>query len=295
MVFFSQPVDVKIAVLPAGSDPADLLSAADGNARFQEALDQAREALEFRFDRLRGRLTNAGLSERATLLEEEMAQLNSLGLDRLPILRRRLIIRRLADLAGVGEDAIVKAIANASPHRRQPDAAPDDEQSFTPSQERSPAAHALGALLADLSLRHKLSADQQDILDPAAYPPGLLREIAEALASACNESDTLGTAWVIERIRDEKAKQLAARLVGAVLRETAGDTNQLEIHFLQCVKRTELLFDVQQQDQPSTNIESTDTQVGASILEQLQRRQQVMTKYGSDPLARPKVASSTPD
>lgn len=293
-VFFSQPVDVKIAVLPTGSDPADLLGSPEGKTQFQAALDRSREALEFRFDRLRGRLAHAGLSERSTLLEEEMAQLNSLGLDRLPILRRRLVIRRLADLAGVAEDAIVTAMAHAGSHRRPADPAAGAEPTTAP-EERSPAAHALGALLADPSLRNKLSADQQDILDPDAYAPGSLQEIARALAGACGESDTPGTAWVIEQIRDEKAKQLAARLVGAVLRETAGDTNQLETHFLQCARRTELQFDVRRQDEPLIKSESEDTVDDASIVKQLERRRQVMAKYGCDPLARPRVVGSTPD
>jgi len=92
-VFFAEPVDVRIAVLPGGADPADLLSgkalsgdglSGEGGAEaWRRAIDSAADALDFRFARLRDRLSTLSPTARVRAVEEDVDRLQSLGLSRL--------------------------------------------------------------------------------------------------------------------------------------------------------------------------------------------------------------------
>ncbi|HMN97113.1 MAG TPA: DNA primase [Phycisphaerales bacterium] len=98
-VFFSEPVDVGVCVLPGGADPDDLLRSADGPARFAGALDAGVDVLEYLVDRFMEHYRGAeSLSARQRSLEAFLARLVDLGLDHANDLRRRFILDRIAAL-----------------------------------------------------------------------------------------------------------------------------------------------------------------------------------------------------
>ena len=156
-VFFSEPVDVSIAALPGGEDPADLLSADGGRERFAAALTSAVDAMEFRFGRLTERLEESGhgvgSQSRARLVEEDLGRLVDLGLARLPPIRRRSAIRRYAAVAGVDEGAVVEAFkAQAARNAARGVGRAGDSAArglgMAAGSPRTAAEHALGVLLA---------------------------------------------------------------------------------------------------------------------------------------------------
>ncbi len=289
-VFFSQPVDVKIAVLPGGQDPADLLAQEDGAAQFQAILDGAVDALDHRLSRLRARLAKAGLSERAEAIDAEIARLVELGLDRQPIVRRQMIVRRIAALAGVDETSVIRAIQAAAKRAARRDQREEDADAAPVIDVRRPDAHTLGCLVCEPSLAATLIDGDRDILDPGAYPPGPLRQVAAAVVDAQNaESPT--TASVIDRVQEESARRLAAQLVQIVTTETGGDGARLAAHFHECVRRA-----LQQMQARNTTVDSPINKTGdaASVLERIQARKQTIARFGSDPLAHAKSAEPTP-
>ncbi|MFU8828054.1 MAG: DNA primase [Phycisphaerales bacterium] len=111
-VFFREPVDVKIATLPGGKDPDELLAEEGGPALFDETIDAAEDAMAFRFARLERKLqmNNAlpGTEARSRAVEEELSRIVSLGLNDLTPVRKQTILRKLASIAKVDARAILE-------------------------------------------------------------------------------------------------------------------------------------------------------------------------------------------
>jgi DNA primase len=105
-VFLAGTLDVRIAVLPGGLDPDDLLREEDGAARLGAALEGATDSLEYLLRRFRSRWSSLdSLSGRQQAMEGLLGRLVELGLDRMPPLRRGLVLQSLSHLSGlpVGE------------------------------------------------------------------------------------------------------------------------------------------------------------------------------------------------
>jgi len=293
-VFFSQPVDVRIAVLPTGVDPAELLAQNDGATRFADLIDRATDALDYRLGRLGDRLVGAGLSQRAKTIDEEIARLVELGLGRQPIIRRQMIVRKIATIAHVDESGVTAAVRRSTSQRdakaaRRTAVADADEAAQIPIEEAQPVderrstAQALGCLLCEPTLLEKLSEDLQDFLDLSAYAPGPLSEIVLAL-SAVQESGIQTTAMILDRLDDESTRRLAARLAGRVTQETSGEQDRLHNLFLDCVRRSmlERTLRIGADDFPTTDeAEST----ASSVADRIEARRQAVSHFGGDALA----------
>lgn len=105
-VFLAGTLDVRIAVLPGGLDPDDLLREEDGAARLGAALEGAVDSLEYLLRRFRSRWSSLdSLSGRQQAMEGLLGRLVELGLDRMTPLRRGLVLQSLSHLSGlpVGE------------------------------------------------------------------------------------------------------------------------------------------------------------------------------------------------
>lgn len=299
-VFFSQPVDVAIAILPDGLDPADLLALPDGVERFTGLIEHTEDALAHRLDRLRERLRGTGLSERAAMVDEELARLVQIGLETQAPVRRRLIVRRIAQAVGVDEGTILDAMKRASLTRRNraimpaqsstdADADADADRAVEPAvdpfEARSPAARAFAALLAEPSLLGELSDEERDILDPGAYARGPVRAMAEALASiAAADPDATGASG-LDRIDDASARAFASGLVTRMMEETASDLERMRAHlhdFAARAMRARLA-------RPGAGGAGVD-----ALAERINTRRRLMARFGSDPLAIPRAGASAP-
>lgn len=166
-VFFREPVDVKIAVLPGGKDPDDLLKNQGGAELFAETIADAEDAMAFRFERLEGKLVKSGAQPgseaRSRVVEEELARIVDLGLNDLTPVRRQTILRKLARIAKVDERAMLEQADRLS-RRRRPGAAraiasenarPGDSSEAdakTPTVPRTQADYALACLLLEPKL-----------------------------------------------------------------------------------------------------------------------------------------------
>jgi DNA primase len=115
-VFFSERLDVRICVLPDELDPDELLLQEGGRERFQQALDDAADALTYRVDRFRGQLDKVdGLSARQRLFEQFMQELSELGFSAMQGVRKRLVMTSLADLLGLSVAEVERALPRSKP------------------------------------------------------------------------------------------------------------------------------------------------------------------------------------
>jgi DNA primase len=97
-VFFAEPVDIKVCVLPDGLDPDDLLRQEGGQERFRAALDRSTDLLTFMASRIRGKFAGRGLSARQQTIETTLAKFVDLGVNTMSGLRRHLVLQALSDL-----------------------------------------------------------------------------------------------------------------------------------------------------------------------------------------------------
>ncbi|RMD66044.1 MAG: DNA primase [Planctomycetota bacterium] len=306
--FFSKPIDVRIAVLPPGKDPDDLLREQGADA-LEAVFDQAPEGLTFRFERLRRALRGAGPAAVAAAVQREVERFCELGLTQASPVLRRLVARQLARAAGVGEGDVLQTIRRcARAPRRSPLAAPSRDQ--TPPR-RSPAAppdaaapvdrlreraclEMLGCLLAQPALWRTLPP--AEILQPSELSNDADRTILQAIAQQARRAETHHDAFpaagdLVASIDDAQARQRAVALLSRTLRETGEDRAAVAHRFdrARLARRRRVLTTPSSRTldtAPSRANDSTAKDATSQrLVEALERRRRLLRECGSDPLA----------
>ncbi len=173
-LFLAGQLDIAVAVLPAGSDPAELLRKAEGLAVWQRVIDGAADALDYKFDQVRRLLGETDtLAGRHALAEEFVGRLGSLGLSqwlgRTGWTGRALMVQRLGDLLRMNTRGVEALLKQSSPSRRPA----VTERSY---DERVPVEEnpEPGVVLADLP--HTIKAIQvaeRQLIGCLLHQPGL--------------------------------------------------------------------------------------------------------------------------
>ncbi len=235
-LFFQAQVDVRIAMLDASSgakDPDELLKLPDGHTRFQRMMDEAPDAISYRMGRLRDRLQGLGMAARDNEVQQELRQLIDLGLDRvIPSLKDR-IVRHLAQELAVSEASvrgIIKSRRGQSrrEHREHADAT---QRRPAAARRRSTEARALACVLVEPSLLSALPADDRRIIAPDAYPEGVVRELAHAVACILERGESPGLDQVLRTIQSSDVKAEAIALASEAEEQTGQDAALLGQHW----------------------------------------------------------------
>ncbi len=168
-VFFTEPVDVKIATLASvtdANDPDELLARPDGADTLRASIEAGVELLDFRFRRIKSEWSHLGPAALNKALTEEIGTLARLGLTRLEPTARGLITRRLIELTGLDETVIAHALRSAG-------FAAADRNARSSRDEQAPAARPVIA-------GRSLSAPEA-IIGCLLIEPKLWRTHAEAI------------------------------------------------------------------------------------------------------------------
>lgn len=263
-VLFAEPIDVRIAVMSSvplmpgeapAKDPDELLKRADGRARFEAMVGSAVEALEYRFGRLKARLAGQTLAGRSRLIEDEIARLGELGLARVSPVRRHMIVRRVAALAGVPERVVAEAVSRRAV-RSPAMAAPAPEAGAPPRglKQLSIREQMIACVLSDCTLLDELSAEERALLlsgpAPGEAPAERVDAIAGAIAdliAARERGETGGGSTagggaislreVLGRLEEEGSIRLATHMSASVDAETDEQTARLAQTWADCVRR----------------------------------------------------------
>ncbi len=119
-LFLTGDLDVAIAVLPDGLDPADMMSQEDGPQRWDEAVKSAHDAMTYQFERLSEQMDGTTtLTGRQKLADAYLTRLAQLGLARVGAIRRALIVQRLAGILHMGEQAVSDLLTRKAATARQ--------------------------------------------------------------------------------------------------------------------------------------------------------------------------------
>jgi DNA primase len=246
-VFFAEEIDVRICALNRftdAKDPDELLKREDGAEVFTRALDASRDLLEYRFDRMRERLAGKGLSALSRGIEEELTRLVEMGLNEVPPVRRQLIIKSLASVAGVDESTIVRAIpagrGTRAPAPREPGEQGPAKVVFRES-EMDVREHLLSCVLCDGGLWRGLERAGQDRLMEPGYRSPLIQAVANSIGrTAAAGSDPELDAVLADLERNEEfggAIDAAVSLQQVADRITEGNLERLRAHWHELWKR----------------------------------------------------------
>jgi DNA primase len=236
-VFFAQDIDVKIATLSSvtdAKDPDELLKRERGRELLDKAITSATELLEYRYRRIRLRLAGAGTAALSRAIEEELATLVQLGLGTLPVLRRRLIVKKIAAIAGVDEETIWRSI----PAGRRPSSAQHTSETAPDAEtvrRLSPRQLILGCILCEPALWDTLNDAQREHLDPELFESQTSADVAHAVfdLAACGGwtfTDLCG------HLEEAESRADATRMMMHLHALTEGDPVRLRLYLSDCMR-----------------------------------------------------------
>ncbi len=232
-VFFAEPVDVRIATLAAvtdAKDPDELLKREGGRAVFDQVIAKAIDPLELLFARIRAQIGagGGGVSARARIVEEFVARLVDLGLDRVDKVRYQLIVKRLSQIADVDWETISSAIAarrarvgGAARFAAAAGAATVEPKALGPGE------HLLGCILNDPALPLSLVEDDSELIDPETFEDPAFRAVASTISNLIVDEYTPSLSGVLAAIEEPDIQRAATRLAAEVERLTEGSPEKL--------------------------------------------------------------------
>ncbi|MAE60700.1 MAG: DNA primase [Planctomycetaceae bacterium] len=175
-VFFHEPLDIQIGILPDGLDPADLLAKDNGLSMWKQSCDDAVDVMTFAF----GRLVDAydqtdTMAGRQRLVEDYLRRLVQLGYRQLDPIRRGMVIPRLTDLLRIDAGAlndVIRKIGGAT-RSRETDVAPESAAKL--NARRRAEQQLVGCLLNRPELFHATMPDGRS-LDESVLPDDMEHE-----------------------------------------------------------------------------------------------------------------------
>jgi DNA primase len=199
-VFFSESIDIAIAVLPDGLDPDELLAQEHGRERWQHAMDTAADAMGFQFARLRQNFDKAtSMTGRQHIADEYLRTLVGLGLRQLDRQRYGLVFARLGDLLGMSPAAVQEAVKKIAPGagaaRNAPVASASPEAPVKHSAMTRAERHIVGCLLSSPPLFHAPMTDGRPLNEtivPVDFADATTQQIYAAVYEWLMEADASG-------------------------------------------------------------------------------------------------------
>ncbi|MAB82568.1 MAG: DNA primase [Phycisphaerae bacterium] len=221
-VMLRHPVDVRVCILPDGTDPADLLTGSEGNESFRDLLDRSEDVLHYmlqRFERSIGK--NDSMSGRQHALELFIGELGRIGLAGVHGIRKSLLMNRLADLMNVSLGTIETMLGGASDaHRTAPIGTPSinplvDTDIFTVSDRTLTRARQLaekeylGVLLFEPEAPGR---EAIPLLTQECFLDGRTRLLAAELLPRINEGKLPTVQDLHGEVSDDNILELASHL-----------------------------------------------------------------------------------
>ena len=120
-IFLHGQMDVSIAVLPGGKDPADLLGEEDGLVQWRDCIAGATSALDFLLNNFAQSIEQADtITGRQRETTAFITRLAELGLGKIDPVRRAMIVQQLATTLKLGESMLNDMLLKASQQIRPP-------------------------------------------------------------------------------------------------------------------------------------------------------------------------------
>lgn len=254
-VFFASTLDVRIASLATAratgettaKDADELVKQPGGVELLRKVIAGATDALEYRFARMKARLSTASSTQRASAVTEELRRLADLGLANLNPVRRQMVIKRISELAGVRDEAIRQMLAEM-PAARAARGAADTQEGAEPARAaalppQSAAEFALAFLLAEPSLWRNVKLEERDVFSAAELGRVDLAPLVQTLLTHDEQADAAAITRALRAIDDEAAADAYTTFIATIERTYGEDLARLSSDFASSLSkaRAELL------------------------------------------------------
>jgi len=206
-VFFNEALDVSIALLPEGLDPADLLANDDGAAKWRQGLDDATDAMAYHFNRVRQAFDAVDtLAGKQRIAEDYLRSLTNLGLKQVDPMRRGLVLGQVAELLKLDTATVNEMIRQLGGMRRQ-----SEPKAGGPANERIDARTQLermivGCLMIRPDLFHETMPDGRTF-DEAVLPDEMTDELTRRVFTVVHDwlidHDTIDP-WGVRSMTDDE-------------------------------------------------------------------------------------------
>ena len=194
-VFFAEPIDVRIATLAPhtdAKDPDELLKRDGGREVLERVFAAAADPLDLLFARVRSATQGQGLAARSRTIDEFTTRLVSLGLSTVEPVRYQLIVRRIAEVAGVDWQTIAQSLSQKLARHRVRPLAEGDAAAATAPVRLDAQAHLLACLMCDPDLWNRLKDEEWSCFRPTGWPRGRCAKWRERWpTSVCTRSRPL--------------------------------------------------------------------------------------------------------
>jgi DNA primase len=241
-VFFAEPIDVRIATLAPhtdAKDPDELLKREGGREVLDRVFKAAVDPLDLLFARMKTTVDGQGLATRARLVDEFTTRLVSLGLSTVEPVRYQLIVKRVAQVAGVDWQTIAQSLSQKVMRSRARIAAAPDASGAADSAERAPVSrprmtaqeHLLGCLLCDTGLWLRFKDEEWEAVSPDAFAAGPAQRVAEVMADLRLNEEPATLNAVLAMIEDAETQRYATLAASEIDRITEGNAERLVQHF----------------------------------------------------------------
>ncbi len=302
-VLFSETIDLKIATLARATDakdPDELLKRDDGAEVFGRVIAEADDLAMWHFARMRDRLADAGPAARTRAVDEELARLVAIGLTRLPPVRKQLMVRQIAQAAGVAEATVLQSIPGG--RARGAGVARQDAEPKPARREPDARELALACLLCDGSLWVTLGGDHRDRLSAHAYRWPMTRVVADAVQRLTSDGIEPDLTAVLDDLSHEAAEHpgafdpIEAVSCATMLHQSAwarceGKKERLAELLSSCIESIEIddalsgpkADPIAAFGEPSPEPETNEPE---SALDRINRLRSVHEQYGKNPRAR---------
>ncbi len=294
-VFFSEPVDVKIATLSTltdAKDPDELLKRQGGRAIFDQVIATATDPLELLFSRVRTQIGGGGLSARARIVEDFIARLVDLGLERVDKIRYQLILKRLSQITDVDWETIASLIAQrrarvrpfVAPGSTAATGAPPTSQ--IEPKHVGPGELLLGCILNDPALPMSLNEDDWELIEPESFEDANVRQVAAAISGLIVDEHSPSLSAVLAVSEDSGVQSAATRLSAEVERMTDAKPEGLARLWQDRLKDARA---ARTRAAPAVPRSASTIAPGASSLtESIERLRAIRTQLGDNPRAIPR-------
>ena len=269
-------IDVRICVLPDGTDPDTILRQPNGPDAFRKALDESLDAFEFVLRRLEIDLqTTRGLSGRQQVTEDFVRLIVDFGIHKASPLRRALVTSRLAELAGVAPAVIAELIdrrgGSASPARSSQDEGIDELPCMDSELEVAPALRRAELDLLAVAI-HSQQTDVPALhSDPSLADPTAQR-IAQVIQALHQRGERLTVQTLLDSLPGEVDRGVASDLYfeGERLIEASdGDADTAVARCCEALTRCRRALDSRQRMADWKASAARDPQAAARVIEHL--------------------------
>jgi len=298
-VFFAEPIDVRIATLAPhtdAKDPDELLKREGGREVLDRVFAAAVDPLDLLFARMRATVEGQGLATRARLIDEFTTRLVSLGLSVVEPVRYQLIVKRVAEVAGVDWQTIAQSLSQKVMRSRARVAAAadipgNDQNSAAPKRtsisKLSAQEHLLGCLLCDAGLWLRFKDEEWEAVTPDAFPPGPAQRVAEVMADLRLNEEPATLNAVLAMIEDADTQRYATHIAAEIDRITGGGSELLVQHFAERLREV-LLQRTVRRAPPSSGGPRGVEQAGDDWIQAVLRQRELRASLGHDTTRMPR-------